>query len=600
MTVDWFELSYRVLGGLCVFLFGMRALSESLQALASDFLRRVIGWLTTNRLMGVLIGFVVTGIIQSSSVTTVMVIGFVNAGLMTIAQAIGVILGANIGTTVTGWIIALKIGKYGLAFLGLGLIPFFFSKNFKARNLGKICIALGFIFLGLEFMSNGFKPLSRDPGFVAWMSHYQADSVWPILACAAIGCILTFIVQSSSAMLGVTIALATTAAAGQHPVITLETAIALVLGQNIGTTITAQLAAIGGNVNAKRAAWAHTIFNVTGVVVILPLFHPFMWFINEVIGPAFDVLSGLYKANTVDGAFALVGFKIAAAHTTFNVVNVLVFFPFVGTLAKLVERIKPAGGMRAKKRLKVLGPISQISPELALEQAEGEVRLMSKVVLDLLTRMRKYALGVQEDLELKGQIDHCEGVTDNIQKEVTLFLTTVLQMPLNPGQSTRGYQLIRTADELESIADYCQSMGNYKQRLLRDEETFSDTAHLELTSLLDATIRFVEESVAFCMSESEQDVNALLTEAENLGRQADAIRVGHLHRVQTGTCDALAGMTFSDMIVALRRIKNHAVNLLDAKVSRWEEPRESLRVPASETSTELGKLRLSLQRNSRF
>ena len=202
MSVDWFTLGYQVIGGLSVFLFGMKALSESLQALASDWIRKVIGWLTTNRVSAVLVGTAVTVVIQSSSVTTVMVVGFVNAGLMSLTQAIGVILGANIGTTVTGWIVALKIGKYGLVFLATGLAPFFFSKKTTWKNVGKISIALGFVFLGLDFMSNGFKPLTRDPDFSSVLSFFAADSFVSVVACVAVGCLLTFIVQSSSAMLG--------------------------------------------------------------------------------------------------------------------------------------------------------------------------------------------------------------------------------------------------------------------------------------------------------------------------------------------------------------------------------------------------------------
>jgi phosphate:Na+ symporter len=261
MTVDWFELAYTVIGGLCVFLFGMKALSESLQALASDFIRQVIGWLTANRVLAVAVGALVTLVVQSSSVTTVMVVGFVNAGLMSLPQAVGVILGANIGTTITGWIVALKIGKYGLAFLAAGLVPFFFVKHQKWKSFGKVSIALGFIFLGLEFMSGGFKPLTKDPDFAVWMVFFAGDTLGSVLACVAVGCVLTFIVQSSSAMLAITIALATTGTAENPPVIGMTTAVALVIGDNIGTTITAQLAAIGCNENANPPAMAHTQYN---------------------------------------------------------------------------------------------------------------------------------------------------------------------------------------------------------------------------------------------------------------------------------------------------------------------------------------------------
>jgi phosphate:Na+ symporter len=578
MSVDWFELAYTVLGGLCVFLFGMRALSESLQALASDFLRKVIGWLTTNRFMAVGVGLLVTSIIQSSSVTTVMVVGFVNAGLMSLVQAIGVILGANIGTTLTGWILALKIGKYGLLFLGVGLLPFFFVKNYKWRNVGKISIALGFVFLGLQFMSGGFKPLTRDPNFASYLTLFAADNVLSVIACVAVGCGLTFIVQSSSAMLGITIALATTAEVGQRPVITLATAMALVLGENIGTTVTAQLAAIGGNLVAKRAALAHTLFNAFGVTIMVIIFQPYYRFVEGVIGPAFDSLSHLYSAKSGSEQYAIIGYQIAAAHSLFNVTNVLFFLPLIGLLAKAVVWIRPDRGLRAKQRLKVLGPISQISPELALEQAEGEVRLMSKVTLDLLEKTKRYMTAEVEDTDLRAQINHSEEVTDNIQKEVTLFITTILQMPVSLAQSTRGYMLIRMADEIESVCDYCKAIAKYRERMLREQEQFSDAARDEVSGLMDKTIEFCSHAIAFIRNEGSIKVQSLVEQAGELRSDADRIRASHIERVRDGTCKALNALTFSDIIVAMRRIKNHSVNLIDAKVSRWQERSEGLRV----------------------
>ncbi|MCA8944855.1 MAG: Na/Pi cotransporter family protein, partial [Planctomycetes bacterium] len=263
---DWFTLAYTVVGGLGIFLFGMKLLSESLQALASDFIRKLIGWLTNNRAVAMGVGVLLTVIVQSSSVTTVMLVGFINAGLMTLTQAVGVILGANIGTTITGWIIAFKVGKYGLLLVGAGFVPFFFMKSIRWKSIGKVLIALGMVFLGLQFMSGGFKPLSKTNDFQSMLVWFQADSMLSVLACVALGCLLTFIVQSSSAMLAITMSLA---AAGQ---IDYQTAAALVLGENIGTTITMHLAAIGGTIDAKRASYAHIMFNVIGVSVMVIIF----------------------------------------------------------------------------------------------------------------------------------------------------------------------------------------------------------------------------------------------------------------------------------------------------------------------------------------
>ena len=584
MGVDWFELGYRVIGGLAVFLFGMRTMSEGLQALASDFLRRVIGWLTTNRLLAVLVGTVATVIIQSSSVTTVMVVGFVNAGLMSLTQAVGVILGANVGTTITGWIVALKIGKYGLVFLAAGLVPYFFIEKALYRNLGRVSIALGFVFLGLEFMSGGFEPLTRAPGFAETLTWFQADTVWSVVACVAVGCGLTFVVQSSSAMLGITIALATTASPGGQPLIGLDTAVALVLGENIGTTVTAQLASIGGNIVAKRAAWAHTLFNVLGVTVMIFVFRPYMVFIEKIVQPAFDSMSVLFRLKGGQGSeFAVRGFQIAAAHSLFNVTNVILFLPFIDQLAKLTEKLRPDTGEEIKSRLKLLGDVTQIAPSLAITQAEDEVELLCDVTNTLLEDTRALLDAEKVDRERFEKVLHGERITDRIQMEVTLFLTTVLQVGITAEQAARAYALIRIADEVESVADGCENLARYQVRLEEKGQQLSTAARAELVQLLDAEgvlFRKVRERIA----EQGDRVPSedLQKQGVELGELADSVRALHLDRVQSGQCDALTGLTFSDIIMTVRRMRSHTINMLEARNSRWRKrfaPRSS-RSPA--------------------
>lgn len=572
MNVNWFELAYHLFGGLCVFLFGMKAMSEGLQALASDVLRRIIGWLTNNRVLAVLVGAVATVIIQSSSVTTVMVVGFVNAGLMTLSQAIGVILGANVGTTITGWIVALKIGKYGLVFLAAGLIPFFFFKHFACKSIGRVCIALGLIFLGLEFMSSGFKPLTKATEFSSMLTFFDGSNFISVVACVVVGCLLTFVVQSSSAMLGITIALATTASPGGEPLVGLSTAVALVLGENIGTTITAQLASVGGNVIAKRAAWAHTLVNVLGVCVMLICFQPYMMLLTTVVSPAFDSLAALFKVGTVgDARFAIRGFEIAAAHSLFNIANVFLFLPFVPQIARLLERLRPDRGEGAKSRLKLLGDVTQISPEFALTQAEEEVLLEAEVTQQLFQVTSDVFKSERPSAEQFEQVQHLERVTDRIQMEVTLFVTTVLQVGITPAQASRAYYLIRIADEVESVADYCEALAKYRLRLSEKGLQLSKNANEQLLGLMAETeelFRRVVERV----KEPGESVAAedLFAEGHRLRDEADRVRGLHLERVKSGRCDALAGLTFSDMIVALRRIKNHSINVLEARNSAWQ------------------------------
>ena len=524
------------------------------------------------------VGVLLTVIVQSSTVTTVMLVGFINAGLMTLTQAVGVILGANIGTTITGWIIAVKIGKYGLLLVGAGFVPFFFGKSVKWKNTGKVLIALGMIFIGLEFMSGGFKPLSKTDDFQGMLALFAADHLLSVLACVFIGCVLTFIVQSSSAMLAITMSLA---AAGQ---IDYPTAAALVLGENIGTTITMHLAAMGGTIDAKRASNAHIMFNVIGVTIMVIIFQPYVSFVSDLVENLPGPVSALFKTSgdiAVDDPLILM--KIAAGHSLFNISNNLFFLPLLPVLVKVVTWMKPDKGTKSKRRLKLSGDLAKISPELALEEAEGELRIMREVTLTAWDEAVKYVRSQTDNAAVFQQVDHLEHVTDNIQMEMTLFITDVMQLAMTAEGAKRGYALIRLSDEFESIVDYCQSLTKYRQRMFRDNLKFTDDAQQEFDDLLDRVGEFLRDSAAFIIDNQEAEMNDeavrdLILKSDAIGDRADEVRDSHLLRVKEGRCDALAGLVFSDMVVALRRIKNHTVNLIDARVGRWEERRDALRM----------------------
>ncbi len=275
--MEVFKILYTVLGGLGIFFFGMKLMSESLQASASDVIKKVISSLTSNRFLAVLVGMIVTAIVQSSSVTTVMVIGFINAGLMTLLQGIGVIFGANIGTTITGWIISIKIGKYGLLLIGLGVFPALFSKKDSWKQIGYIILGIGLIFFGLDIMSDAFKPLRSMPQFMTAINYFSGSSYTSYIASALVGTILTAIVLSSSAMLGIIISMTSTG------ILDYNAAVAIILGTNIGTTITAVLASVGANVHARRAAKAHAFFNIFGVILVMTVFPYFLQLIDSFV-----------------------------------------------------------------------------------------------------------------------------------------------------------------------------------------------------------------------------------------------------------------------------------------------------------------------------
>jgi len=548
--MNWFELIYKFLGGLGVFFFGMKFLSEGLQAVAGPLIKRVISALTSNRVMAVLVGTFVTTLIQSSSVTTVMVVGLVHAGLMELTQAIGVILGANIGTTITGWIIAIKIGKYGLLLVGLGIFPMLFAKRDSFKQFGQVAVALGFIFLGLEFMSGAFKPLRTHEGFLAMMQYFSANHLGSLVACIGVGAIFTMIIQSSSAMLGVTIAMASTGA------VSFQTAVALVLGQNIGTTFTALLASIPANTEGKRAARAHAFFNVLGVSVIIPLF---WWYVPLVDG----LIGGSVTQLDSDGNFVNVAAHIAAAHSLFNVTNTLLFLPFLPLLAKLVVKITPKPTTKESSRLRHLDLDIHIPPSLALAASEKEMIVFSDTVSEALGETKKLILAAGGYGEVAERINLIEKESDELQRDITVYLCRTQQGTLTYKESTQSQALIRVADEFESITDYCASIVRYKERLA-GTEGFSEEALGELKEYSNGVIEYFER-VRECFKEKKLwNIPEMRAGLEILKEKANEIRRNHEERLNQGKCMPLAGMIYSDIVVAFRKINGHILNVAES------------------------------------
>ncbi|MBE0574557.1 MAG: Na/Pi cotransporter family protein [Desulfuromonadales bacterium] len=551
--IEPFKMGYTAIGGLGIFILGMKYLSDSLQSLSGGLIRKAISSVTSNRFLAVVVGLFVTTFVQSSSITTVMVVGLTNAGLMQLTQAIGVILGANIGTTITGWILAVKVGKYGLLLIALGVFPMLFSKNDRLSASSKVLVSLGLIFFGLEIMSDAFKPLRSDEGFMNLMLVLDAQSLLSILGCVAIGCLMTMVIQSSSAMLGITIALAVTGA------IPLHTAIALVMGENIGTTITAQFAAIGGTIVSRRAAMAHSVFNLLGVFIILSIFAHYVSMIEKFV-PGF---SGFVDA---EGNHPYVAAHIAMAHTFFNVTATLVMLPFLNHLARLVTKMVPEKEGAVKGSFKYIGAPGSMPVAMGISMVFEELKRMQGRVHKALRHAGSF---LQRDLKGRERfyqkVKALEDETDVMQHEITTFTVTLMQAGnANKEQSDRAYSYIRAADELESIADYAASLCSYMKRLDKHELDYSEDGWKDL-------LNFHREVFAFfthvCRAFNNEDVSStrkIYDEASRLNDLADEVRKAHLDRMKEGSCGALPALTFSDMAVALRRVKNHTVNLHEA------------------------------------
>ncbi len=542
--MEAFTIIYTLLGGLGIFFFGMKFMSDGLQAVAGDVIRKIINSITSNRFMAVGVGLLVTTIVQSSSVTTVMTVGFVNAGLMNLTQAIGVIFGANIGTTITGWIISIHVDKYGLLLVGLGFIPALFSKSDKFQHLGRALLGVGLVFIGLKTMSAAFVPLRDNQAFLDSIAYFSGEHYGAYIASIMMGCLLTMIVQSSSAMLGITMALATTGVIPYH------TAIALVLGENIGTTVTAILASIGATVNAKRTARAHACFNLFGVFVMLFFLPQYFELIDSLIP-----LDPRFVAT--DGSIPYVSQHIALGHTLFNVTATLIFLPFVNQLAAFVTKITPDKAEKEVPHLLVLGDPSIMLPAASMAQAESELKKMKKIVGRMYNLNRDFWMADSYDPKMLAKIIDYERITDNIHKEITVFLCYVMEKPMSHQQSAQIQSLIKISDELESVADYVERLANYRERFKHNEKLEGESRQ-EFFQFLDEVGEFFILVGQGLTNDQSLDMPAIEAKSHELQLWADSMREKHLDRISKGAYLPVTALTYSDMVVALRKIRAHS------------------------------------------
>jgi phosphate:Na+ symporter len=542
--MEAFSIFYTFLGGLGLFFFGMKFMSDGLQAVAGDVIRKIINSITSNRFMAVGVGLLVTCIVQSSSVTTVMTVGFVNANLMNLTQAIGVIFGANIGTTITGWIISINVDKYGLLLVGLGFIPGLFSKSEKWEHLGKSIVGVGLVFVGLQTMSAAFVPLRGNQAFLDSISYFSGEHYGAYIASIMMGCLLTMIVQSSSAMLGITMALATSGVIPYH------TAVSLVLGENIGTTITAILASLGANVNARRAARAHACFNVFGVTIMLIIL-PFY----------FDLVNSLipHDARFIapDGTAPYVAQHIALAHTLFNLSATILFIPFINQLAAFVTRITPERNEKEVPHLMVMGDPNIMLPAASMAQAESELRKMKEIVERMYKLNREYWEAEEYDPKKLAKILDYERITDNIHKEITVFLCYVMEKPMSHHQSEQIQSMIKISDEMESVADYIERLANYRERFKKEERLTGDSRD-EFFQFLDEVWNFFSLVVTGLTDGESLDMSRIESKSHELQLWADSMREKHLDRISKGAYQPVTALTYSDMVVALRKIRAHS------------------------------------------
>jgi len=548
------QMILNVLGGLGLFLLGMKNMSEGMQTVAGARLRRMISLATSHRLLATGVGVVSTCLVQSSSVTTVMMVGFVNAGLMTLRQAIGVIMGANIGTTITGWILVLRIGKYGLPILGVAAFFHLFSRREKWRYMAMAIMGLGMVFFGLELMKNGFKPIRDMPQFLAFFDRFQADSYFGVLKCAIVGCLLTVIVQSSSATLGITMGLAATGVIG------FQTAAALILGENIGTTVTAFLASLGATTNAKRAAYAHVVFNVVGVLWITALFRPYMFLVNTFL----NADPGLMLIKDGVETYPHIFKGIATVHSGFNIVNTLVFLPFVPLMATVLTRLVPDKPHKEAPHLTHLDLHMIETPVIGIEQCRVELLRMGAHVTRMMVYLRAVLTNALQQPDVARKLLHREEVLDIMQKEITEYLTYLLSSNVPHSMADEGRRQLRMADEYESIGDYLANIVKHHTRLSdaglglpEDERNTILELHDQVASYADLIYSAYKEGHADIISKADSQGIAITDRVQ-------ALRDQLLSKLSEAEISPLVSTAYTDMLNAYRRVENHLFNIAEA------------------------------------
>ena len=542
-------------GGLGTFLLGMKHLSEGLQAVSGSGLRKFMSLATTHRLAGVGTGLVSTMIVQSSSIITVMAVGFVSSGLMNLTQAINVIIGSNIGTTTTAWLIAFApdVKMLGLFVVLLGAIFYFFQSRERLHDLGLAMMGLGFIFMGLFWMKEGMEPVREQPAVVEMFKSLDVSSAWGMTKCVLVSLVFTAVIQSSAATTAIAMTLA------QQGLLSFEAAAATVFGMNIGTTVTAWLAAFNGSSEARQTALAHTLFNVAGTIVIIPFFVPVILPIATSFFPHYADASVVNGVTTYPNVAA----PMATIHTLFNLITTALFLPFVRQFAAFVSRIIRSDES-TKPHLSALTKPSRLSPVIACDQALLEVAFMRDSDLELLTGVRKVLTG-DADGRIEDHIFHREGVLDNVQREVAEFLGKVMVRRVPVSVAERARRLLRMSDELESVSDEAAAILKATRRLRRDGQEFSDASRQVLLDIHDRVSAFAAKVSGYLRYPRPAfDLKAVQAESSSLHDLVRAARQHQLNRIGPNDPDSpIRVLAELDILNAYERVRAYYLNIAE-------------------------------------
>ncbi len=566
---------FGVVGGLGLFLFGMSLMSDGIKAIAGSRLKHFLAAVTRRRVVAVLLGMLVTMLVQSSSATTVMTVGFVNAGLLTLRQALSVVLGANIGTTVTAWLVAVfGFGRFSITasaapIVGIGFFLSALSRNPRTRNIGMVLLGFGLLFIGVSFLQETFSPIEKSPEAQRILTALSRNPLLAVLA----GTLLTVLMQSSSASIMVIQVLAQTGAFGTDWPTVLNLTIPFILGDNIGTTITAQLAALRTSRNAKRAAMGHTVFNIVGVVYVLPI----VW--TGVFGPFISRITPWELSGQTIMA------DMAAANTLIKLVNTFIFLPFIGLLEAMAVRLVPFRPHETEERPVTLERHLLRTPVIAFQQVTRELHRMATLARQ--ATLRAIASLIDDDGEQLPSVRKMEEKTDEFQYEITAYLSRLAQQALPQELSDEIPVLLHTVNDLERIGDLAVNIVEVTERKLGQKIVFSESAMEEARQIrADLEAMFKHIRTALEKGDRKAALAALEIEGRLNLRQVE-LRKNHVRRMGENECSPEAGLIFIDLVDNVEKIGDHLTNIAQSVIGglQWDH-HESKMAPNQQTQAQ--------------
>jgi len=546
--MDITTILFSFLGGLGLFLFGIQAMSEGLQSVAGDRLRLILEKGTSSPIRGVLTGTLVTSLIQSSSGTTVIAVGLVNAGLLNLRQAIGIIMGANIGTTVTAYLIGFNLKDYALPLIAVGVFFLFFSKSKKLNYIGQVIFGFGLLFYGMEVMGQGMKPLRSSEFFINLMLNVENNSMFGIL----IGAVFTGIVQSSSATIGILQELANQGA------VSLTQAVPMLFGMNVGTTVTALLAGIGASVAARRTALSHFLFNVIGTLIFIPLFLSglFMKVVQVLTNGIYMLLPG------VNGSWDSINVKmqIAQIHGVFNISNTIILLPFVSALAIIVSKFIPAKESELVAHPQYLEPRLLNNLPVALSNAKHELLRMGSIAFDTMENAVAYFFTRKEENQKAAKL--YESIVDKLENEIESYVVRAISgKNLTDALSKKSHTILQAVGDIERVGDHADNMVELADYASAHELVFSDNALADLEKLTERVKEIFILSMDALDKEDKELARKVIEKDDIIDDMEKDLRKAHIARVNARTCSGNVGAVYLDMLSNLERIGDHSVNI---------------------------------------